>query len=261
MIPLEMQRLLREELAKSIKDPVKIDLFTQRPLALTVPGREECATCVDTQALLTDLARLHPKLHLTVHERGADRALEQRLAIEHLPAIVLRGVLNRPAVFFGEPGGVLFEPFVEAILVTSRNSSTLPAEVTRPLKRLRDPVRVRLFVEQDSQPCVPMALAAFGLAIESKQVRLSVYRASEFPRLVERFGVRVAPFTIFDDRSAFEGAVEPNVFVANLLKAVQTRAAVALPRGTAGTPLPAPQQPQQGPRENVRPSGLIVPGR
>lgn len=261
MVPPEMQRFLRQGLAESMKDVVKIDLFTQRPLPLTVPGREECVTCASTQALVTELAGLHSKLHLTVHERGADRPLEERLGIEQVPAIVLRGVLNRPMTFYGEPGGVLFEPLVEAILASSRNVSVLPADVTRPLRRLREPVRVRMFVEQDSPPCVPMILGAAGLAVESKQVRLAVYRASEVPRLVERFGVEAVPFTIFDDRSAFEGLVEPNVFVANLLRASRTRTAIAFPRGTAGTPLPSQQPRQQGAQESVRPSGLIVSGR
>ena len=259
MIPLALQTTLRDLFARSLKDPVKIDFFTQKPLPLTIPGREECATCPPTGEMLADLARLHPALRLTVHERGADLTLEQKLSIEHVPAIVLRGVLNRPATFYGQPARYLFEPFIEGIVLMSRNESGLPRELASRLKRLRESVRVQLFVDADSPPCTPMVQTAYALAVESKWVKVTIYAVPEYPRLAERYAIRTVPTVIFNGLSTFTGLVAPNVFVDHLLKAAAARTAIPLPRGEAATPLRHPAEQGQAPTETVRPSGLIIP--
>lgn len=259
MIPLALQTTLRDLFARSLKDPVKIDFFTQRPLPLTIPGREECLTCVPTGEMLADLARLHPALRLTVHERGSDRALEQKLGIEHVPATVLRGVLNRPATFYGQPAQHLFEPFLEGIVLMSRNESGLPRDVASRLKRLRESVRVQLFVDAASPPCAPMVQTAYALAVESKWVKVAIYAVPEYPRLAERYAIRTVPTVVFNGLSVLTGLVAPNVFVEDLLKAATARTAIPLPRGEAATPLRLPDEPRQAPTETVRPSGLIVP--
>jgi hypothetical protein len=262
VIPLDLQETLRSVFAEGMKDPVKVDFITQRPLKLAIPGREDCQSCEETGALVADLAALHPALRLTVHERGAEKAFEERYGIDQVPAIVLRGVLNRPAVFFGEPKGYLFEPFLEALIMTSRNDSALPADVTKKLKRLREPVRVQLLADPSSPPSGQLAQIAFALATESKNVKLAIYALHEFPRLAQRYAVQATPTTILAGRSAFVGVVDASVFVENMLRAIATRTAVALPRGSDATPFDpdAPAQEASQP-QTVRPSGLYVPSR
>src|SRR6185437_14819738 len=139
-----------------------------KPLAMLVPGREECRFCVDAQALLEDLARLSPLLRLTVHERGADRQLDARMGVERVPATVMRGVLNRPVTFYGIPINNLFAPLLETVLLLSQNKAQMPARAGKLLKRLREPVQLRVFVSPDSEYCVGMMTAAFAFAVESK---------------------------------------------------------------------------------------------
>ena len=260
MLPLQLRDSLRQVFAKGMRDPVKIDLVTQRPLALAVPGREECRTCEETGELLRDVAALHPSLRLTTHERGEEKEFEQKYGVDHVPAIVLRGVLNRPALFYGEPSQYLFEPFLEALMLISRNESALPPDVTKKLKRLREPTRVQLFVDPLSPACGPMTQLVFALANENKNVHPAVYVASEFPRLALRFAVQATPTTVFDGRSAFVGLVDPSVFVDNMLRAIATRSAIALPRGTDATPFNPQEAAQEATQaQNIRPSGLIIP--
>jgi glutaredoxin-like protein len=258
VIPLAELDQIRRIFAEGLKQPVKIDFFTQKPLAMLVPGREECRFCNDTQALLEDLARLNPLLRLTVHERGADTALDARMGVERVPATVMRGVLNRPVTLYGIPINYLFAPLLETLILLSQNRAQLPPRAAKLLKRLREPVRVRVFVAPESEFCVGMMTAAFAFAVESKQVQAEVIEVAEFPRLGERFGVQQVPFTVINDRAAFPGLVEADVFAEQIVKAVTSRTLAAPPRGQS-TPLARPEQ--QGPRENVRPSGLIIPGR
>jgi hypothetical protein len=257
---LALRESLRRVFAEGMRDPVKIDLVTQRPLALAVPGREDCPTCEQTGEMLRDLAALHAKLRLTTHERGEEKPFEQKFGIDHIPAILLRGVLNRPALFFGEPSQHLFEPFLEALMLMSRNESALPPDAAKKLKRLHEPVRVMLFVDPLSPACGPMTQLLFSLAIENKNVHPAVYVASEFPRLAQRFMVQATPMTVFDGRSAFVGIVDPSVFVDNMLRATATRSAIALPRGADALPFsPSSAAQEAAQAQNVRPSGLIVP--
>src|SRR5579884_2907947 len=102
MLPLETQRALRDEFFPSaLEGRVRLDLFTRHTSALIVLGREPCATCADAQQLIEEIAACSPLLSLTVHEQGADRELERRLGVDQVPALVIRGVTNRPVVFYG----------------------------------------------------------------------------------------------------------------------------------------------------------------
>jgi glutaredoxin-like protein len=257
MIPLAEQQGIRDLFAEALKSRVKIDYFTQRRSSVLVPGREECRFCEDVQTLLEELSRLHNQITLTVHERGANRDLEQKLGVSRVPATVIRGVLNRPVIVFGFPMGTLFPALVESIVLMSQNRTELPPSVTKKLKRLREPVSVRVFVTPDSEFCPPMMLAAFAFAIESKLVKAEVIEIAEFERLAERYHVEQVPFTVIDDRVAFPGAVDLDTFADQLVKAKASPTLSAqLPRSGGATLLKG-----EASKENVRPSGLIIPGR
>ena len=49
MIPLKDQELIREKFAQELIGPVKIDLFTEREVGITVPGRQPCQYCKPTR--------------------------------------------------------------------------------------------------------------------------------------------------------------------------------------------------------------------
>jgi glutaredoxin-like protein len=259
MIPLREQQAIRDLFAEELRQPVKIDYFTQRKSALMLPGREECQFCDDVKALLQELTRQSETLSLAIHDLGADRELEKRYGVDRVPATVARGVVNRPVAFFGVPLGELFTSFVQGIILLSHNHSHLPVAAARRVKRLRESVGVRVFVSLNSPYCAAMMLSAFAFAIENKFVKAEVFEVAEFPRLVERYGIKEVPYTVLNDRAGFPGLVEPDVFAEQIVKAATTR---TLPARTAAlgatTPIAPPQQ--QG-AENVRPSGLIVPGR
>lgn len=263
MIPLEEQRTLRELFQEQLREPVKIDFFTQKKTALMLPGREECQFCDDVQTLLQEITHLDERLGLTVHELGADPALEKRYGVDRVPATVLRGVINRPIVFFGVPLAELFNALIESLVLISHNHSHLSPAAARRVKHLREPVSLRLFVALTSPYAAAMMIMAAAFALETKLVKTAIVEATEYPRLVERLGISEVPYTLLNERSSFVGMVEPEVLAAQLIKAVTTRTLAAqTPRLGDATPLaPVESQPGRVPAENVRPSGLIVPGR
>jgi glutaredoxin-like protein len=258
MIPLDHQEYLREVLGESLVDPVKIDFYTQKRLTMFVPGREECEYCEQAQELLEDLCRLHPALRLTVHQFGADPAADRRNGIDRVPATVMRGVLNRPVTIYGYPIAYLFTALVQATMHLSQNRSALEPAVVKKLKRLREPVAVRMFVAPTSEYCGRMLITAFQFAVETKLVKVEAIEAQEFPRLVQYYGIQLVPFTIVNERAAFPGEVDPQTFAEQIVKASTSRTLSSPPVPLGATPLQTDTREESA---DVRPSGLIIPGR
>ena len=59
MIPLKDQEYLRAKFAQTLVHPVKIEFFTQREMAIYVPGREPCPSCKPTQEIDRKSTRLN----------------------------------------------------------------------------------------------------------------------------------------------------------------------------------------------------------
>jgi glutaredoxin-like protein len=266
VIPLREQQVIRERFGEELQGPVKIDFFTRRPAPVFVPGREECAFCPQTGQLLEELARLDGRIDLRVYELGSDRAREDRYGVVHVPTTVVRGSLNRPVVFLGIPGAELFPVLLETIIAASGNAPELPPAARRRLKRLKQPVGVRLFVLPDAPYCAELAMVAAMIALGSPHVRLEIVEAAEFPALVEEQGIAVVPTTLIAGRAKLAGLVNPDDLVEEIVKAAEPRAltreapSVLGARPETSTPL-APRAHERDEGGVTRPSGLIIPRR
>src|SRR5262245_54673104 len=128
MIPLGDQEMIRELFEEQLTGPVKIDFFTQKPAPVFVPGREECRFCSDVQQMLEELKGLSDKLSLRVHEWNPTEETAARYGIQRVPATVIRGVLNRPVIYYGLPAGQQFTTLIEAIVSISAGATGLPAK-------------------------------------------------------------------------------------------------------------------------------------
>lgn len=261
MIPLEAQAELRTALAAQLVNRVKFDLFTQRTSALMIPGQEPCISCDDAEELAQDLARLSPLITLTVHQRGRDRELEKRLGIDRVPATVLRGMTNRPLVFYGLAMPPLFNTLLGALTYLSVGKVGLPPAAEKRLKRLREEVHLRVFVAGGDEESANQLETAYAFSVASKQVRVDGIEVGSFPTLVERLRLSHVPFTTINAQAGFAGRVSAETLAEQIFHAVTHRAiTVERPDVLGVTPLELPQS--RGPAEpTVRPSGLIVPGR
>ncbi len=254
MIPLRDQEYLRTRFARELTGGVRIDYFTQRRLRIFIPGREECAYCEETQTLLREIASLSDKITLDVREFAESTKEAARLGIDKVPGIVLRGALNRPLRFFGFPVGNQLVPLIESIVESSRGKVDLSTEILRRLRRLRETVRVQLFVTPACPHCPPMTRHLTRLALESVHVSADVVEISEFPRLAERFGIRAVPTTIVGDRAVLVGALDETALMSQIEQVAQGKA--LRPPGPPGpsTPLESRQE-----REARSQGGLILP--
>lgn len=264
MIPLRDQEIIRRRFQEELKGPVKIDFFTQRPAPVFVPGREQCQFCEDTQQLLEEVAHLAGQIELRVQDFGTDRALEERYGIDKVPATVVRGVINRPVVFYGMPVAELFAVLLQTIVDVSGPVPDLLPAVKRRLKRLKRAVRVQVFVLPTAPHCPEQAMAAAEMALASQHVHTEIVEIAEFPRLVEEREIQAVPTTVIEDKITLTGLTAPEELAEQIVRAAEHQTVAArspLVLGAASatsTPLPPPPRDEGG---EVRPSGLIIPRR
>jgi glutaredoxin-like protein len=252
VIPLREQEYLRERFAQELEGKVKIDYFTQRPVSLYLPGREECATCEDTRKMLEEIASLSDKIMLTVHEFAEAQEEAKKLKVDKIPGIVLRGPMNRPLRFFGIPGGNEFPNFIEAIAAAAKTKLEVGDETAKQLKKLKDNVSITVYVTPTCPYCPGVVRAAYRLALASAHVDASAVEISEFPRLAQQLGIRAVPVTVINDRAMLAGAVDE----AGLLQAARKvlEGDVGQPMERAGATSDAAPQAAPAPA-----SGLILP--
>ena len=270
MIPLKDQDLIRQKFVAELIEPVKIDYFTERESALTVPGRKPCAYCKPTREMLHELSSLSDLISLRIHI--FEEAVEERakLGIDRIPGIVLRGASARaqqagaPTAngvsfkFYGMPGGTEFPAFLESIVDISRGEILLSKESVKELKKLREETLLRVFVTPTCGYCPQMMRLAYQLSLANPKVRAEVIEVNEFPELGERYGVRAVPLTVIADKVAIPGAVQETVLVEQVLTAADADTS-APSREVGPTSAVAREEPPPVQRGEQRPSGLIIP--
>lgn len=263
MIPLREQEYIKQEFARELVGPVRIDYFTQRGSRLYVPGREECVHCEDVRQMLAELAALSDKIRLTVHEFAEAREAASQLRVDRIPGIVIRGPANRAIKFYGIPSGSEFPALIEGIVDASRGKVDLSPETARRLKKLKDDVTIQVLVTPTCPHCPVVARAAHKMALESPHVHADVIEIGEFPRLSQRFQVRGVPTTVLNDKTLVVGAMDERMLLEQVMKVAE---GAALPAGKAGLPAEqagpttaAPELPQQ--QQQPPPGGgrLILP--
>jgi glutaredoxin-like protein len=258
VIPLKDQELIRQKFAAELIGPVRIDYFTERESALTVPGRTPCAHCKPTREMLQELSGLSDQISLRVHifEEAAEES--RRFGIERIPGIVLRSPSAGPTFkFYGMPGGTEFPSFLESIIDISRGEVLLSKDSVKELKKLREDVLVRVFVTPTCGYCPQMMRLAYQLALTTSKVRAEVIEVNEFPELGDRYSARAVPLTVIADKIAIPGAIQPDALVAQVLKAADAETSAQAEGGP--TSVVTREEPPSVQRGEQRPSGLIIP--
>lgn len=255
MIPLQDQALLRAKFTSELRNRVRMDLFAQRPSPIIIPGRPECPYCEDVRTLARELEDMSPRIQLTEHEYGESAAEAWALGVDKIPALVLRGPANRPIRYFGMPTGSEFPMFVETVIETSTGATGLDAAALRHLKKLREEVRLEVFVTPSCLHSPAVARAAFRFALQHVKVKASVIEATEFPDLVQKYRLEATPTIVINERLVLPGAIDEATMADYLLRAVEGKPLPADLKPGPGTAFTPAQQQEQ----RTGPSGLIIP--
>jgi glutaredoxin-like protein len=260
MIPLGDQETIRELFEEELTGPVKLEFFTQKPSPVFVPGRDECRFCADVQQMLEELTHLSAKISLRVHEWNPNEETAARYGIQRVPATVLRGVLNRPIVYYGLPAGQQFTVLIEAIVAISAGATGLPAKLRQKIKRVKRELPVEVYVSLQDPYSPQIVQLMLPVALESSRIRLSVIEVEEFQGLAERQGIQTVPMTVIDGRVNLPGVPPPLDLLDQIVRAAETAVVARGPR-TRGTSVTLGTPSQRSDEGEVRPSGLIIPRR
>lgn len=212
LIKKEQQKQLKE-IFKKLENNVKLILFTQEM---------ECPFCKDTRELLQDLSSLSDgKISLEIYDFVSDKDKVDKYKIDKIPAIVVEGQKDYGIRFYGIPAGYEFTSLINSIIIVSKGQSGLSDETKESLKKLKDPVRIQVFITLTCPYCPKAVEMAHRLALESDLITGEMIESSEFPILIQKYNVMSVPRVIINDKVDFEGALPEKDFVQNLMKVLE----------------------------------------
>ena len=209
---------LKRTFRKDLKGPVRLQVFTQRPSVITIPGRE-CRYCPQTQQLMEEVADLSPKIELETVDFYADPQVARDHGVSRIPAILLSADGSSRVKFYGAPLGYEMATIVEDIKTISRGVSPLSMDTRKKLRRVNQEVHIQVFVTPSCPYCPALARLAHAMALENTMISADVVEAEEFPTLAQSYGVRSVPLTVINEFVRFAGALTETDLLDKVLQA------------------------------------------
>jgi len=208
LIPDEHREHIKNQLAESLVNPVRVIMFTQQL---------ECQFCVQTKQLVTEIAALNDKLQAEVHDFVADSELAKQYGIDKVPAIVILGQKDYGIRLYGLPYGYEFQTLLSALTVVSQGKTDLSEETKAKLRSITTPVRIQVFVTLTCPHCPIAASMAHKFAFENDLIEADVIDANEFTQLAMKYGIMGVPKIVVNDKIEFIGAVPEAMFLEHVL--------------------------------------------
>jgi glutaredoxin-like protein len=214
MIFKEKDKMAIRQRLSSMSAPVKLIYFTQEL---------ECMTCKDTHELLKELTELSDKLTLEVYDFVTDKEIVAMYDIDKIPAtIVAPAEGDAKAIrYFGIPAGYEFASLLDDILMVSSGDSDLSDVNKQTVRQIEKPVHLQVFVTPTCPYCPGAVRLAHQMAFENPKVIGDMVEATEFPHLVQRYGVRGVPRTVINETEAIEGALPEKQFILRVLDVLE----------------------------------------
>ena len=212
LIKEPQQKQLRE-FFKKLEGNVKLVFFTQEM---------ECPFCKETRELMQDVSSLSDgKIALEVYDFVADKDKVENYKIDKIPAVVVEGQKDYGIRFYGIPAGYEFTSLINSITMVSKGQSGLTDETKETLKKLKDPVRIQVFITLTCPYCPKAVEMSHRVAMESDLVTAEMIESSEFPTLVQKYNVMSVPRVIINDKVDFEGSLPEKDFIENIMKVME----------------------------------------
>ena len=209
---------LKRTFRKDLKGPVRIQVFTQKPSVITIPGRE-CRYCPQTQRLMEEVAELSPKIEMETVDFYADPQTAKNLGVSRIPAILLSAVGVSRLKFYGAPLGYEMATIIEDIKTISRGVSPLSMDTRRKLRQINLDVHIQVFVTPSCPYCPALGRIAHAMALENPLISADVVEVQEFPSLGQTYGVRSVPLTVINEHIRFAGAASESDLLEKVLQA------------------------------------------
>ncbi len=208
---------LQEELAKKLKNPVKLVVFTQ-----TIA----CDFCAQTEEIAREVAGLSDKITVEVYNFVTDKPVADQYGVDKIPATVVVGEKDYGIRFFGIPAGYEFTSLIEDIMMVSSGESGLTDATKKSISQIKEPVHIQVFVTPTCPYCPGAVLLAHKLAMENEHIVGDMVEATEFPHLAQKFNVMGVPRTVINEKTHIEGAVPEAMLITQLMTSLSNAPAM-----------------------------------
>ena len=200
-----------EQFLKGLQSPVKLIFFTQK---------DACPICVHQRELLSELVSLSNKLELKVYDFVLNDDEVSSHRIDKIPATAVIGKKDHGIRFYGLTAGYEFTSLLEAIVMVSTGQSGLNPELETLIKDIGEQVHLQVFVTLTCPYCPKMVRVAHQFAFVNDHIRADMVESSEFPHLVQKYGVTGIPKTVINEKHAFSGALSEAAVYLEVLRAL-----------------------------------------
>lgn len=166
------------------------------------PGESE------TEAILSELSELSPKLTVDIVESHKESALLPSISIGNSGRLLFRGT----------PSGYEFSSLLTGIIDSGRDEQTLSDETMAFLNDLQEDLHIKVFVTPTCPHCPPSVVLAHRMAAYSDRVIAEAIEANEFQDLSAKYQVQGVPRTVVNETYAVEGSQPESYLVQGLKK-------------------------------------------
>lgn len=209
--------LLKNEVVNEVRERFKKLTGSVRLVNFT--QKIECHYCEETRRLTEEIASLSSKISVEIYNFALDKEKSQQYKIDKIPAIVVEAEKDYGIRFFGIPGGYEFNSFISTIYDVSRKATDLSVESKDKISKIDKPIHIQVFVTLTCPYCPAAVEMAHKLALESEYITSDMIESTEFPHLVNKYGVMGVPKVVINEEFGFEGALPETSFVDEIVKA------------------------------------------
>jgi glutaredoxin-like protein len=212
LIREEDKKYLKEEFNKNLKREVRLLYFRKE--------NNESEYSKQTKELLEELVSLNGNLSLVIEScDNAERMKSEELTL--CPSIKVKSDRKGFVNFYGIPAGHEFISLVEGIKDMGSENLSLPDDVIKSLKDIKEPTDVKVFVTHSCPYCPGAVRNAHQFSLVNEKIKGSMVDANFFGELSMKHGVSSVPHTIVNDKNSFVGNMPPNVFLDKIKEALK----------------------------------------
>jgi len=219
----EVKEATKKKLDEEMEKKVTLLYFTQEPSRLILAEQykaQECLFCKETKQLLEEVSTLSEKIEPRVYDFVADKEKASEYGIDKIPGISILGEKDYGIKFYGIPSGYEYTSLIEAIVDVSRGKTNLNQKTKDSLMALDKDIHIQIFVTPTCPYCTIAVRLGHQFALESSHIKADMIESTEFPHLAQKYNIFSVPKTIINETITIEGAVPEEIFLENVLKAI-----------------------------------------
>lgn len=203
---------LREEFEKTLERKVEILYFPEQ--------EKESQYSLQAKELLEELASLNDKLSLFIEScNDTEKMKSEELTL--CPSIRIKSDRSGFINFYGVPAGHEFISLVEAIKDMGSDNLSLPEDVIKRLKEIKEPIDIKVFISHGCPYCPGAVRNAHQFSLVNENIKGSMVDANHFRELSIKHGVSSVPHIIVNDKDGFVGNMPPNLFLDKVKEALK----------------------------------------